>query len=305
MCDPGSEPGTDDCPTRDAGAATSQRPGSLPYLDGEVARLVGAADLDARLAEQSERGRVRMPVVVPGADTDQADARRDGGESRRVQPVRAPVVSDLEHVRVRQSPARGHHVLRARLRVPGEQRREPAAADQQDDARVVDRQRGIRAARPQDPHLGLPQSPRLSRPECPPAVRAACRQRTRLDALGRELRRIRHAWHPYPADRRDADQAGETADVVGVRVGQDDAVELPHPLAPERPAQHVRSRAAVHEHRRTAVRYEDRVALPDIQHDEFRPRGRRSGRRQQQRAGQHQGKPAQSAPRGRLRPYQP
>jgi hypothetical protein len=81
---------------------------------------------------------VRVAVVVADADRDQSGARAGDVEQRRAAAGVGAMMADLQHIhRGEHSPPREHRLYRC-LRIPGEQSREPATAQQPDHRGIVD-----------------------------------------------------------------------------------------------------------------------------------------------------------------------
>src|SRR4051812_4957261 len=106
--------------------------------DGDVAVPVGALDAHAVLAEQPQRVRGGMAVVVVGTDRDQRHSGAGGGEEVGVD-VGAAVVRHLEDVGAQVDPAVEDPLLRLGAEVSGEQHPDPVHRHAGDDGQVVGR----------------------------------------------------------------------------------------------------------------------------------------------------------------------
>ena len=159
-----------------------------------------------------------MPVGVVRAHRDQRDPGAAGREEVRIG-VAAAVVRHLEHVGPQVDPGGDHRASASGPQVAGEQDPQPVDRDPDDHRQVV--RRGPRGAR-----SGAGRAPRRDVPDRAPVAGHQDAASRRHGARARRTRRPgrrpatgagRH--HPdVPAGQR----SGQTADVVGVQVGQQD-----------------------------------------------------------------------------------
>ena len=233
----------------------------------------------ADLGQVVERDVMRVPVVVAGPGRDECHTRAGRAQQRWTAARIRPVVADLQHVDGSQQPPPGQHRLDWCLRVTGEQGTEAAAAQQGHDRRVIDvgvgeRPGDIVGGRVEEREPGQ----RVESNALPGARRhepAAClcaRQlpearvgRVRVVASG-----VEDQSHLIALER--CQQAGH---VILVRVREDHRVDLPPPprkTFAEASEQEVGIRPPVDERRGAGGRDDqDRIALPDVQHDEVGP----------------------------------
>jgi len=195
-------------------------------------------------------------------------------------------VADLQHVDPAEEPARGQHRLHRRLGIPGEQGREAATAQQPDHRSVVDvacgqRAGHIRGGRIQEREDGRPVEldplPRARRDQAGPGLFKSQLHEARVGRIQVVPTRIEDEADPISLQRRH-----QPGDVVLVRVGQDHHIDpaLPprQPLA-KAPEQQVGVGAAVDQQRAAGRRRDqDRVALPDVQHDQVQAAIRQTGK---------------------------
>lgn len=131
--------------------------------------------------------------------------------------------------------------------------------------------------RPQDCHDSAPDPPSLT-----------CRHRAELHlAPGRQATEalancdesgILDIRDADPSHANNTDESREPPDVVVVVVCEDDRIERAHTEACQGPPQCGRISAHIHQKRGLIVLHEDRIALPDIEHDDAAVR-RSSGAR--------------------------
>ena len=198
---------------------------------------------------------VRMPVVVADPGRDERYARtRDLQQGRASAGARA-VVADLQHVNPAQEPTLRKQGLDRHLRVTGEEGRETATAEQPDHRRIVDvalRQGGRNVSRggihDGEDRPGV-EAQALARP-CPhqlPTWLGACQpQEQWIGRVGIVATGIED--HANLVSLESGHQPG---DVVLVRVGQDEDVDVPAPpgqLLPEPAQQEIWIRPPVDQH---------------------------------------------------------
>src|SRR5690606_35786506 len=181
--------------------------------------LVGPVDAGAEVPQQLEGRRGRVAVVVVLADRDQGDGRAGGGQESPVLAAGA-VVRDLEDVDVRDGRRQG--ALCLLFYVAGQHRAEARSAGDDDHAGVVDRgpvvpgREGTARMWGQDRQRQVAYAPLLARVGVPDGDAGG---QARFSAGG-------------PGGREDlldgaaVPDAGRAADVVGVRVGQDQQRDL-------------------------------------------------------------------------------
>jgi len=234
-----------------------------------------------------------MAVGVPGAATDQDETRApllERGGDCAVDTAVVSCLHDIDLPRERLERA----TLRLLLCIAEQQRRCGRRPDEQDDARVVGLQTLLAALRPQDADLQPPHSEGHVAFEAYDAIGAA-------GGIGGNAiqHRIDDVGNADPRRPRQTCEAGQSADVVGVFVGQNNALERCATGPRKRLSQHCRLRARVDEHRVSAVTQKDRIALSDVHDREDRCGG--GAAETHERDDQHKRDCAEADPRGSMR----
>jgi hypothetical protein len=226
--------------------------------------------------EVVERDLMRMSIVVADSSRDEGHAGQGRVQESRAAAGARAMVADLQHVHSAQQPALSQQRLDRRLRIARQERREPAAAEEADHGGIVDvaigeRPRDIAARWVEERHRGgRIQAHPLSCPgghQPTPAFHPGQLDKARI---GRVL--VHAAGIQDQPDVVSFQSRHQPSHVVLVRMGQDDDVDPPlpprQPLA-EAPQQEIGVRAAVEQHRRARrCFHEDRIPLPDVQHDQ-------------------------------------
>lgn len=212
-----------------------------------------------------------MTEVVARARADQGSRRSPRRQSRLVESVHAAVMRHLQNLHRIQGPLLGQTLLGRVFGVSSQDHIGPARAHGHDHAGVVCRQPQLAGRRPQHVDRQRSDLPRCARRQR--AHRAGSKRSCRRSLLGEA--RVRDVGRADPADANDAGQPVEPSRVVVVIVCEHDLVQTAHAVAREGRPQHRGVGARVHEHGGTPVAHEDRIALPDVQHDDFGAAGRR------------------------------
>ena len=275
-------------------------------LDLDVAVEIGSEDGNARTRrEGGQRLGSRMAVLVSRAVRDERDPwLRRVEQSRRCR-RRGSMVTDLEHVDLRDRSAREQRALDWCLGVAGQQRREACVREQQDDRAVVDV-----AVRQWRGRLG-----------CAGVEHRHIGRRVERDALsgaGDDDRRrgpvrigqqtlegwilVANARLEDGADAEAVEHVDQSGDVILVRMGQHqqvDASREERQVRADAAKGQLRIRATVDQHGGAAgCLDQDGVALSDVERGEVQPPvGLRAERDRQQHPDQSDG--------DRQRPHQP
>jgi hypothetical protein len=212
---------------------------------------------------------VPKPVVCPDANDGRVGLEHS--QNSGVERDRAAVMPHFQDLDMPYRTACHQPVQHRGLRVAGEQRASLAPARDNDDAglvgpridRAVLRRHNLKRDRShvdRTPRIELGDSIR------PDKSLPLAQGLTRL--VSSALRNAELADADQPAQRR------QTADVVGVEVGQHDSVKRAHPLTAQRRTQASGVRTRVDQHLSLSVSNKDGIALPDVHHYDARGHGR-------------------------------
>lgn len=255
--------------------AGRHRPGSPVERGDDRAVEVGSVDPCTDRLETRERLGGRMAVRVVAADGDEREGRMRRRQERGGRRGPTAVVRDLQQVHRRQ-PSLEKGWIDALLGVTGEEDAGRADGPKQDERAVVDLGPRLGSDRRDGPAV-WPEDLELDRVQFDPVARPErLHQLPPLGELGPERLVTRpRTGHPGPEDPVDAvplEQGRQATDVILVRVGDDDQVEMAipgrHPGI-ECDEQPLRVGAAVHEQSAASIALdEDRVALPHVEGDD-------------------------------------
>lgn len=155
-----------------------------------------------------------MPELVAGSDAHHRDSGRDRGQALGIDPFRASVVGDLQHVHPLELPGRPHLSERSRLRIPGEQCAKAPTPHHEDDAGVVRLFARSVVVGPQDLQL-RPADGHFVPVENPAPLNAASgSQALGQLSLSLERRWVGGGWCVHGTDARNADQSLQTSHVI-------------------------------------------------------------------------------------------
>ncbi len=275
-------------------------------LDLDVSVEIGPENCGARTRRQDGEGfRRGMPVLVAGPVGDERDGRLRRVEQSRRGRRRGSMMTDLEHVDLRDRAAREQLGLDGRLGVAGQQRRKASVCEQQDDRAVVDvpvRQWRGRLGRAGVEHRDIGR--RVERDVLSGA--GDDDRRRRSVRIGQQALEggilVADARLEDGADAEAVEHVDQSGDVILVRMGQHqqvDASREERQVRADASKGELRIRAAVDQHGGTGGRLDqDGVALSDVERREVQPPvGLRAEGDRQEHADQSDG--------DRQRPYQP
>ena len=170
---------------------------------------------------------------------------------------------DLQHIHVPQSPVRDERLEDARLAVAGQQGREPAFSDPQDDAGLVRGRIEHASAWREDVDR------EATNPKRPPGqslddVGTAAHAASFVDRGRRRVKRTR-GKHDQP-NLDEPLKRTQASVVVGMEVGDYHRIQVAHAGPRECGAHRSGGRPCVHEQVMAAVSHENRVPLPHVEH---------------------------------------
>ena len=214
-----------------------------------------------------------MPVGVVGAEGDHRDRRPGGGEELRIG-VAAAVVGHLQHVGPQVRAVAHQPGLGLGTEIAGQQQPEPADGHPDDEGQVVGlggrggppRRRGENFQRRSTDHAPVAGHQH----DVPGSGVPDDAVERRGPVVGRRKRAGGHH-----ADRPPGERSGETADVVGIEVGEEDQRQLVDPQPVEAPVHRTDVGAGVDEHATApSERQHQTVALPHVADHQRRSGGR-------------------------------
>jgi hypothetical protein len=186
----------------------------------DIARLIRSEYPAAGILQQRDGLHRGMPEAIAPAHADDSDLRTQDRENTCSDCTTAAVVPDLEHVDVRQRPARRQTFQNLAFGISGQQHSPPAILDQQHDARGVLRRIVDRTQRPEHAHVDTPDPEYLTGQHAPLSS-------ARLIGLSIERSELISGRDHEATCTKGTGQGTGTSGVVVVRMRKHDRIQLP------------------------------------------------------------------------------